>query len=99
MDRQRAEVASVVASARAIAEAEAAAQENQRTEELEQARMEAALREAAQQRLVPVKIRVNGLKMSHIPDVEKFSQAFADKVRATLDLDESQLRIVGISDR
>eukprot|EP00929_Paragymnodinium_shiwhaense_P090696 TRINITY_DN50847_c0_g2_i1.p1 TRINITY_DN50847_c0_g2~~TRINITY_DN50847_c0_g2_i1.p1 ORF type:complete len:1056 (-),score=459.90 TRINITY_DN50847_c0_g2_i1:257-3424(-) len=54
-----------------------------------------AMSEVDKQKLVPVKLRIPGLKKGQIPDVSMFRKAFAEQVRATLDLEESQLRMRG----
>jgi len=96
-DFRRAQAASASGAVAAAAAAAAAEVERARAAEDERVRVEAALREAEQQRLVPVRLKLPGVKMSHIPDKEAFEKMFAEKVRATLDLDESQLRIIEIS--
>eukprot|EP00927_Polykrikos_kofoidii_P020720 TRINITY_DN19867_c0_g1_i1.p1 TRINITY_DN19867_c0_g1~~TRINITY_DN19867_c0_g1_i1.p1 ORF type:complete len:1402 (+),score=389.49 TRINITY_DN19867_c0_g1_i1:196-4401(+) len=56
--------------------------------------VKAALAQADGQRLVPVKLRIPGLKKKQMGDQEQFRKAFADKMRATLDLDENQFRFI-----
>jgi len=63
----------------------------------EKARKASALREAEQQRLVPVKIKIPGLRKAHIADIDQFEQVFKEKMCASLQLDESQLRLLRIT--
>mmetsp|Transcript_97739 Transcript_97739/g.154029 ORF Transcript_97739/g.154029 Transcript_97739/m.154029 type:complete len:374 (+) Transcript_97739:1-1122(+) len=94
---QRAKAASTAAFQASEANSEATRAERQRQAEENSRRVEAALQEAEQQRLVPVRVKLTGFKMSQIRDREAFERAFAEKVRSTLDLDESQLRVLEIS--
>ncbi|CAK0870151.1 unnamed protein product [Prorocentrum cordatum] len=83
--RRHADLAAARAKAAgaAAAAAEAAGEEQRRAaEEADRARVEAALREAEQQRLVPVKVKVQGLRMSRISDIQQFGQNFANSVQA-----------------
>jgi len=96
-DIQHARSASASAAAAAPAAVAAAEVERERAAADEKARVEAALREAEQQRLVPVRVKLSGFKMSQIKNKQAFEKAFAEKVRSTLDLDESQLRVLEIS--
>lgn len=96
-DIQHARSASASAAAAAAAAVAAAEVERERAAADEKARVEAALREAEQQRLVPVRVKLSGFKMSQIKNKQAFEKAFAEKVRSTLDLDESQLRVLEIS--
>lgn len=59
-------------------------------------RVEAALRHAETHQLVPVKLRISGMRMAHIADKDKFSQALAESFRKALDLEDCQLTVKGI---
>mmetsp|Transcript_18606 Transcript_18606/g.41490 ORF Transcript_18606/g.41490 Transcript_18606/m.41490 type:complete len:581 (-) Transcript_18606:14-1756(-) len=76
----------------------AKAEDNHKLAIEEQQRVAAALQEAEEHRLVPVRLRIPGLRLSQIQDVKAFEHMVAKNLRAVLDLDDSQLRVIEINE-
>eukprot|EP00933_Yihiella_yeosuensis_P001645 TRINITY_DN10275_c0_g1_i4.p1 TRINITY_DN10275_c0_g1~~TRINITY_DN10275_c0_g1_i4.p1 ORF type:complete len:667 (-),score=161.07 TRINITY_DN10275_c0_g1_i4:40-2040(-) len=89
--------ASAARSLQADASSALRRKQDEEAAEKEKARIQEALQEAEKHRLVPVKVKVAGLRISHIKDVDKFSKAFGEQVRNSLQLDESEFKVKGIS--
>jgi len=93
-----AEVAADRAADEALKRAEEAKQRERRRQiELEErAKQEEEKREQERQRLVPVKLRVAGLKSSSIKDAGQFAKVTEQKLASSLKLEDDQVRVRSI---
>eukprot|EP00913_Durusdinium_trenchii_P014126 g13259.t1 len=85
-----------IAADRAAETALKRAEEAQKRQEAREAARKKDVQEAEQQKMVPVKLRMSGLRSTAIDDKGKFGQVAEQKLAKALNLKESQVRVTGI---